>query len=111
MACRAAVTLRAYGLPDQAAVRADGIREHGYAAETLADLRTGDVVVRTGGVDAAERVRALLGSARVIAASPALAAAIDVWGGPPATLAAMRALKERFDPARTLAPGRYVGGI
>ena len=108
---RSAVTLRAFGLPDAAAARADAVREHGFAVDTLADLRTGDVVVRAGGIDAAERVRALLGSARVLAASAAVAGAIDVWGDAPATLPAMRALKQRFDPQGTLAPGRFVGGI
>ena len=108
---RSVVTLRSHGLPENSATRADAIREHGYATDTLADLRTGDVVVRTGGVDAAERVRALLGNARVIAASAAPAAAVDAWGKPPATLPSMRALKTRFDPAGVLAPGRFVGGI
>jgi glycolate oxidase FAD binding subunit len=40
-----------------------------------------------------------------------LRAGLDVWGAPPASLPLMRALKNRFDPSGTLAPGRYVGGI
>jgi glycolate oxidase FAD binding subunit len=36
---------------------------------------------------------------------------IDVWNGPIHGLALMRRLKEKFDPCRVLAPGRFVGGI
>lgn len=35
----------------------------------------------------------------------------DVFGAPPEALPLMRELKRRFDPQRTLAPGRFVGGI
>ncbi|MEE9281552.1 MAG: FAD-binding oxidoreductase [Myxococcota bacterium] len=35
----------------------------------------------------------------------------DVFGPGPEALPLMRALKQRFDPDRVLAPGRYVGGI
>lgn len=36
---------------------------------------------------------------------------IDAWGAPPPSFALMKALKERFDPARRLNPGRFVGGL
>ena len=36
---------------------------------------------------------------------------IDVWGRAPETLDLMRALKEQFDPARVLNPGRFAGHI
>jgi glycolate oxidase FAD binding subunit len=36
---------------------------------------------------------------------------LDVWGDPGASLALMRALKEKLDPRGTLNPGRYVGGL
>jgi hypothetical protein len=75
-------------------------------AETIADLRTGDVVVRSRDGAAA---REALGHAQLLAAGPN--AALDAWGTPPATLDTMRALKERFDPRATLAPGRFVGGL
>jgi glycolate oxidase FAD binding subunit len=77
-------------------------------AETIADLRTGDVVVRVEGARA-QQARELLGRAVVLSAGPA--AQIDAWGAPPSTLATMRALKEGFDPRGTLAPGRFVGGL
>jgi glycolate oxidase FAD binding subunit len=42
----------------------------------------------------------------------ALRARIDPWGPvDPGALAIMRALKEAFDPAATLNPGRFVGGL
>ncbi len=41
---------------------------------------------------------------------PGQGGALDRWGPVPA-LDLMRAVKDRFDPQRLLAPGRYVGGI
>jgi glycolate oxidase FAD binding subunit len=42
----------------------------------------------------------------------ALRTSVDPWGPVPApALALMRALKQEFDPERTLNPGRFVGGI
>ena len=99
-------TLLARGLPSEAASRAHRVRGAVPRAETIADLRTGDVVVRAR--DGAA-VREALGHAVLLSAGPATA--LDAWGAPPATLATMRALKERFDPRGTLAPGRFLGGI
>ncbi len=42
---------------------------------------------------------------------PALKASVDVWGDAGPQLAIMRRLKEQFDPARILSPGRFVGGL
>ena len=44
-------------------------------------------------------------------APAAIRPAVDPWGPPPPSIDLMRALKERFDPDRRLAPGRFVGGI
>ncbi|MFL6128105.1 MAG: FAD-binding oxidoreductase [Mycobacteriales bacterium] len=51
-----------------------------------------------------------LGSVVVLAAPPAVRAAVDSWG-PVSGLALMRRVKEQFDPRARLAPGRFVGGI
>jgi glycolate oxidase FAD binding subunit len=50
------------------------------------------------------------GSVVVLDAPADVKAAVDVWG-PVAGLDLMRAVKNRFDPQRRLAPGRFVGGI
>jgi len=130
---KASMTFVARGLPASAAERADGAialgamfrathAAAGYGIDVIADLRTGDVVARFASsgfdanraaefVEAAAMIRETLGPAQRLAAHPAVAGLVDAWGEPPATLAAMRALKERFDPKGVLAPGRFVGGI
>jgi glycolate oxidase FAD binding subunit len=81
-----------------------------------------------GDVASAEAVAAAVAEARgrlaatggtvVVEAAPAsVRARLDVWGAPPSardghsSLPLMRAVKERLDPERRLAPGRFVGGI
>ena len=55
---------------------------------------------------------ALQGGSLTIHAAPAdVRQAVDVWGPPPPALSLMNSVKERLDPARRLAPGRFVGGI
>ena len=49
--------------------------------------------------------------ATIVAAPAAWKRGLDIWGRPPATLDLMRTLKEQFDPARVLNPGRFAGGI
>ena len=56
-------------------------------------------------------VRRTFDRATVLAGSPELRAGVDAWGVPPSNVATMRTIKERFDPAGILAPGRYVGAI
>jgi glycolate oxidase FAD binding subunit len=46
----------------------------------------------------------------VLHAPPEVAKLVDMFG-PVHSLALMRAVKKRFDPARTMAPGRFAGGI
>jgi glycolate oxidase FAD binding subunit len=58
-----------------------------------------------------EAVERLGGSLVLEAAPPAVRERVDVWGTPPASIAVMRSLKQRFDPGSRLAPGRFVGGI
>lgn len=50
------------------------------------------------------------GTVTVLRAPAAVRAGLDAWG-PVVGLDLMRAVKNRLDPARTLAPGRFVGGI
>lgn len=50
-------------------------------------------------------------TATILAAVPELKRDLDVWGKPPETLDVMRALKDQFDPARVLNPGRFSGRI
>jgi glycolate oxidase FAD binding subunit len=51
------------------------------------------------------------GSVVLHAAPREVREAVDVWGPPPAALPLMNAVKQRLDPGRRLAPGRFVGGI
>jgi glycolate oxidase FAD binding subunit len=50
------------------------------------------------------------GALVVLDGPPEVKAAVDTWGPVPA-LDLMQRVKERFDPERRLAPGRFVGGI
>jgi glycolate oxidase FAD binding subunit len=100
----------------------------GALAQALADAEASVVYEPTlgsahgswGDADAvdAERIAALrqravdAGGALIVERAPVeLKRAADVWGAPRGDFALMRRLKEQFDPAGTLNPGRYVGGI
>ncbi len=50
------------------------------------------------------------GTVTVLRASREVRAVLDAWG-PVGGLDLMRAIKRQLDPARSLAPGRFVGGI
>jgi FAD/FMN-containing dehydrogenase len=119
------ITYRARGIPSAAWARMDTAYAHaerlGLGADAIADLRTGDVYLRVAGAtrdafeprvaEADASLRRVLSRATLLAGEPSLRAQLDAWGPPPETIGTMRALKARFDPAGTLAPGRYVGGI
>jgi len=119
------LTYRTTGLPSTAWARTragEGLaRAGGLHAESIADLRTGDAILRfstrTVAAFAAKLpafdadVRRAFDHATVLAGGAALRASIDAWGAEPATIATMRAIKKHFDPAGILAPGRYVGAI
>jgi glycolate oxidase FAD binding subunit len=75
-----------------------------------------------GGVERADALARAVAEARALAAgrggsivlhdAPAsLRALVDVWGAPPSALPLMRSVKQRLDPDRILAPGRFVAGI
>jgi glycolate oxidase FAD binding subunit len=121
----ASVTYRVGGLPSDALLRerAAGMlaQRHGLAYESICDVRTGDLIARIVGEDADVLDAAIVPfdealhdanpHATVISAPDAVRERLAVWGAPPAALEQMRALKRRFDPNGTLAPGRFVGGI
>ena len=53
-----------------------------------------------------------LGGSLVLHAAPrAVRERVPVWGKAPVALALMKSVKQRLDPGRCLAPGRFVGGI
>lgn len=57
------------------------------------------------------RVAELGGTLTLDAAPKAIRERVDVWGPAPAALPLMRSMKDRLDPQRRFAPGRFVGGI
>ncbi len=64
--------------------------------------------------DAVRRITAGRGEGLTLfveSGSTALKGSLDVFGSPPEAMAVMRGLKERFDPDRIVAPGRFLGRI
>jgi glycolate oxidase FAD binding subunit len=116
---------RSFGLPDDLTVRAEDVaalaRSHNLHVETIEDLRNGDLIARVSSETSDEfaqsaivfddALHAAISGAQVLCAPDELRERLAMWGSEPAGLARMRALKERFDPNGTLAPGRFVGGI
>jgi glycolate oxidase FAD binding subunit len=51
------------------------------------------------------------GSLAVLRCHPELRSTLEAWGSAGAALPLMRRVKQQFDPAGTLNPGRFVGGI
>jgi glycolate oxidase FAD binding subunit len=94
---------------------------HELTAESVVDVMNGDAIVRVSDGDALalgakietfdEALHEIHPRARVFASKHAHRTSLRVWGEPPAALEQMKALKERFDPNRTLNPGRFTGGI
>jgi glycolate oxidase FAD binding subunit len=119
------ITYRSTGLASTVWERALTARAivlaHEARYDFIADVRTGDAIVRVAGktarrtadllneVDA--QLRDALPAITVLAGDPRLRSQVDAWSAPPSTMQTLRAIKERFDPASTLAPGRFVGGI
>lgn len=122
------LTLRALGLPEHALAREAAAREAiaptAALLDTIVDLRCGDLIARVfvdGKLDrlavrgtlsdAVAALRERIAEATLLARGLALDGEIDAWGTLPQALDVMRALKARFDPRGTLAPGRFLGGI
>jgi glycolate oxidase FAD binding subunit len=76
---------------------------------------TGAPTVDAGVAGAIRSARGLLeqgrGSLTIHDAPPAVRALVGVWPEPGGALPIMRAMKDRFDPERRLAPGRFFGGL
>ncbi|MBV8147993.1 MAG: FAD-binding oxidoreductase, partial [Candidatus Eremiobacteraeota bacterium] len=89
--------------------------------ETLVDVNNGDIVARVSDLDSRalgakmeafdDALHRIESRAIVIACDHPRRADLRVWGEPPAPIERMRELKRRFDPNRTLNPGRFIGGI
>ena len=69
-------------------------------------------------VSAAEAIAAARSALQILggrltlqAAPPSIRGRVEFWGAAPSALPLMRELKQRLDPERRLAPGRFVGGI
>ena len=118
-------TFRSLGDPTDVEERALTMRAVAHRfelrADLLVDVMNGDAVLRVSDADAnafAAKIRIFDGAlhddipvAQLLASGSAARPYLNAWGTPPPAIAAMRALKERFDPNGILNPGRFVGGI
>jgi glycolate oxidase FAD binding subunit len=109
------LTFALSGLPDVlAAARDGGVAVRGSAGTGVAyGALPADTPVDAVGA-AVDRLRAVCGGhggGLVVLDAPAVVKrSVDVWGPVPAA-DLMRRVKDRFDPDRRLAPGRFAGGI
>jgi glycolate oxidase FAD binding subunit len=93
----------------------------GLRSESIVDVMNGDVVLRISDLDARalgtkienfdDALHDAEPRAQVVAGKHSHRPYLRVWGEAPPAIERMRALKARFDPNRTLNPGRFVGGI
>lgn len=79
----------------------------GFFSGSAADPGPASAAILTARRRVAERG----GTLTLDAAPAAVRERVDVWGPAPAALSLMRSMKERLDPHRRFAPGRFVGGI
>jgi glycolate oxidase FAD binding subunit len=89
--------------------------------ETIVDVMNGDVIARVSDLDARalgakleafdDALHAAHPPSRTIGGAHPLRTQLQVWGAVPDAIALMRRLKQRFDPAGTFNPGRFVDGI
>jgi glycolate oxidase FAD binding subunit len=119
------VTYRLYGAAQDAEQRALGLQELAkkfkLRSEAIVDVMNGDVVLRVRARDSAtlgaaiepfdDALHEVEPGAQVVAGNHPSRPYLRVWGKDPPAVDRMRALKARFDPNRTLNPGRFVGGI
>jgi glycolate oxidase FAD binding subunit len=92
-----------YALPPRAA----GSAGHGIV---FVDLPAADASAQADAIGTLRR--RLRGASVVVLEAPRpVKALVDVWPDPGDALPLMRRVKERFDPAGILSPGRFVGGL
>jgi glycolate oxidase FAD binding subunit len=102
-------------LEQNLAVLRDLARRHGLLLRIDARALSGMAYLRLVGDEGALRgwytdALALHPQLSLIAATPALAAELPVWGVAHANLELMQRIKQEFDPDRLLNPGRYLVG-
>ena len=119
------VTYRLYPFPSESVLCATKLhalsRSFELRSETIVDLMNGDVVLRVSDFDMHafgskiesfdEKLHEEEPRAIVVASDHPHRGNLRVWGVAAPAIERMRALKERFDPNRTLNPGCFVGGI
>ena len=89
-----------------------GAAAHAGVGVLHATLRGGDPAAAARAVAAARKHLEAEGGNLVVTAAPVeVKRQVDAWGGGGDALGLMRRVKERFDPAGTLSPGRFLGGI
>ena len=120
----ASVICKCSVLPDRIAALCDAVFAQAKAAPLaatvvaqgngLADVRL-DSTSMPGQLKAVNalrnQVQRLEGTLVVQHCPPQMKDGLDVWGAAEATLPLMRQIKAKFDPARALNPGRFVGAI
>lgn len=85
---------------------------HGQIGAAVLRVSVGPVsAAAAGAIVRGIRAGLLEGSAVVTTPPERLDWDVDAWGDPGDAIGLMRRVKERFDPLRTLNPGRFVGGI
>jgi glycolate oxidase FAD binding subunit len=71
-----------------------------------------DEAMLAGAVTTLRKATANVDGSFVVESCPtSMKKTVDVWGVPGPDVAIMRRIKEQFDPARRLNPGRFVGGL
>jgi glycolate oxidase FAD binding subunit len=119
------VTYRIGAFPDDVLPRTDELTRLAERFElrhdTIVDAMNADVIFRVHDLDANafgakiemfdDALHDLEPSAIVVSGGHPKRDLLAVWGAEPESIDRMRALKDRFDPTRTLNPGRFIGGL
>jgi glycolate oxidase FAD binding subunit len=89
-----------------------GLRASAGIGVTYAALRGGSAEAMAEAVEEARGRLGRRGGTLVVLEAPLeVKRLVDVWGPVRDALPLMRRVKQRFDPAGTMSPGRFVGGI